>query len=413
MEKRTDRPSRLSAAFVRDVTEAGRYSDGPGSYGLSLFVRWGARGLTRHFQQRITLNGKRTNIAIGKWPLVTLAEARDAAFANARSVHRGGLVALTPTMATVADVSESPAPAPVSLLPTFSDLAEVVIAANAQAWRGKRTMDGWRTRLETYAFPLLGDRRIDSITTADVLDVLEPVWVAKHATAVKLAESLRRVFATAIGRGFRPDNPADSAVLDTILPRVGRTVKHHAALGHEDLANAIIALRESNAPDGHKLAIEWIALTCVRSGEARAATWDEVDPDAREWVIPASRMKGQRSHTVPLSDGALDVLHKAERLTDGTGLLFPNTKGGEIHGAALSKVLKGLGVTATIHGARSTFRDWAAEQAVDRVLAEQCLAHRLGSETELAYRRSDLVEQRRTLMQAVERRGRRRGAVLA
>ena len=398
MEKRTDRPSRLSAAFVRDVIEAGRYSDGPGSYGLSLFVRWGARGLTRHYQQRITLNGKRTNIAIGKHPLVTLAEARDIAFANARSVYKGSRL-LPVSIEREPEPEPTPAPAPVSDAPTFEALAEQVMADNADAWRGARTMDGWRSRFEQYAYPAIGSLKVDAITTADLLPVLSPVWIAKNATARKLAEGLRRVFDSAIAQGYIASNPADSKVLRAALPRVGKATGHHAALGYVDLADALVAIRDSSTPDGHKLAIEWLALTCVRSGEARGAQWTEIDRETATWTVPASRMKSQREHSVPLSDGALDVLERAARLSDGTGLVFPSTLGTEIHGATLGKPFRNLGLVATIHGMRSSFRDWAAEEGIDHVLAEQCLAHSVGSATERAYRRTSMVNARREVMQ--------------
>ena len=394
-ERTPDRPDRLDAAFCKSVVTPGRYSDGAQAFGLSLFVRATTRGgVTKRFQQRVTIDGHRTNVAVGTWPIVTLAEAREQALDNLRAIRKGSRL-----LPVGIGIEREPEPAPVSFAPTFTEVAEQVMADNADAWRGARTMDGWRARLELYAYPRIGSLKVDAIATADLLPVLSPVWVAKHATARKLAEGLRRIFSFAIAQGYIASNPADGKVLTSALPRVGKATGHHAALGYVDLADALVAIRDSSTPDGHKLVIEWLALTCVRSGEARGARWSEIDLDAREWVVPASRMKSQREHRAPLSDGALDVLERAARLSDGTGLVFPSTLGTEIHGATLGKPFRNLGLVATVHGMRSSFRDWAAEEGIDHVLAEQCLAHAVGSATERAYRRTSMVTARREVMQ--------------
>ena len=395
VERNPDRPFRLDAAFVKAVTEPGRYSDGPGAYGLSLLVRpttWG--GVTKRFQQRATIDGRRTNVAIGTYPLVTLAQARELAFDNARSLKGGAPVA-------VRVVEREPVEERRAILraPTFGEVAEMFIAANADAWRRPKTLVDWCSRVEAYALPALGDRPVDGITTADVLDVLTPHWVDKHATMGKVAQAMSKVFAFGIARGLCAVNPADGKVLASALPRVGKTT-HLEALPHEGMADAVLAVQESSASAAVKLSFEWTVLTACRSNEARGARWDEVDLEAREWTIPAERMKQARPHKVPLSKAALAVLQRAESLRDGSGLLFPSTQGGQVHGATITRLLRSLGVKSTLHGVRSAFRDWAALEGVDHVLAELALAHVVGNATERAYLRADLVERRREVMDA-------------
>ena len=387
MVDRPDRPFRLDTSFVKNVTETGRYSDGPGAYGLSLLVRataWG--GLTRRFQQRVTIDGRRTNLALGSFPLVTLAQARELAFDNARSLSKGA------TLPVQGERQREAAPAP-----TFREVSEMFVAANADAWRRAKTLTDWRSRLEAYALPALGGLPVDMVTTADVLDVLTPHWTAKHATMGKVAQALSSVFAFGIARGLCSVDPANGKVLASALPRVGKVATHFEALPHEAVLDALLAVQQADTSDAVKLCFEWTALTACRSGEARGATWAEID--GNEWTIPAARMKQARPHRVPLSREALDVLRRAERIRDGSGLLFPSTQGGQIHGSTLTRALRNLGIAGTIHGMRSSFRDWAAHEGVDHVLAELALAHVVGNATERAYLRSDLVQQRREVME--------------
>ena len=394
VDRNPEHPGRLDAAFVKSVTKAGRYSDGPQAFGLSLLVRPTTRGgVTRRFQQRLTIDGRQTNVAIGSFPVITLAEARAIALDNMRAVRVG------PTLAERLGQRVERVVEPVTLAPAFGEVVEMFIAANTGAWRRQRSLDEWRARVEAYALPSLGDRRIDGIATADVLDMLTPHWIDRHATANKVAQAVARVFAFAIARGLCTFNPADAKVLAAALPRVGKGPTHHEALPHENMADAILTVQESSASAPIKLCFEWTVLTACRSNEARGATWAEIDLEAREWTIPAERMKQARPHRVPLSKAALLVLQRAGSLRDKSGLLFPSTQGGQIHGATMTRLLRGLGVKSTVHGMRSAFRDWAAHAGKDHVLAELALAHAVGNSTERAYLRADLVEQRRSLME--------------
>ena len=275
------------------------------------------------------------------------------------------------------------------------------VIANADAWRRAKTLTDWRSRLEAYALPALGDRPVDMPSrTADVLDVLTPHWTAKHATMGKVAQALSSVFAFGIARGLCSVDPANGKVLASALPRVGKVATHFEALPHEAVLDALLAVQRADTSDAVKLCFEWTALTActIRSNEARGATWAEIDLQAREWTIPPERMKQARPHKVPLSREALDVLRRAERIRDGSGYIFPSTVGGQIHGSTVTRLLRNLGVKSTVHGMRSAFRDWAAHTGVDHVLAELALAHVVGNATERAYLRADLVEQRREVM---------------
>ena len=388
-----DRPNRLDAAFVKNVTAPGRYSDGPQSFGLSLFVRPTTRGgTTKRFQQRITVDGRRTNIAVGTWPIVSLNEARGIALDNARSVHQSGRVSL-PIAEPV------PAPAPVSVAPTFAEVEEMFVEANTGAWRRPKTLVDWRARVAAYALPVLGNRAVDRITTPDIIDMLMPYWVDRRATAGKVAQAVSRVFAFAISRGLCTVNPADPKVLAAGLPRVGKVASHFEALPYDGIEDALLAVQRSSASDAIKLVFEWIALTACRSNEARGAHWDEIDMETKTWVVPASRMKAGVEHKVPLSQPALEVLRRAERIRDKSGLLFPSSQGGQVHGATLTRLVRGLGIKSTVHGVRSAFMGWAVEQGIDHVQAELVLAHAVGDATFRAYMRSDLVKLRRTVME--------------
>ena len=373
------RPKTLTAAFVRTVTEPGRYGDGRGGFGLSVLVKPTTTGRTsRTWSQRIILGGKPVNIGLGSFPTVTLAEARAAALANAREVRRGR----DPRAGGV---------------PTFAAAAELVIKLHRPNWKdGARTAAAWRRTLETYAFPTLGARPVDAIQVQDVLVVLAPVWHEKPETGRKLRMRLSTVLRWAVAQGHRQDNPAGDAI-GAALPRSTRKAAHHAALPYAEVAGALATLH--GAPGWHGVArcIHMVALTAVRSGEARGARWDEINLDAREWRIPASRTKTGDEHRVPLCPAAMAVLADAKASDPDSVLVFPSVGGKELTDVALSRTFRRLGINGTIHGLRSSFRDWAAETGQPREVAEAALAHKVGG-VEGSYFRSDLFQRRRKLM---------------
>ena len=378
------RPRTMSATFVRSISRLGRYGDGRGGFGLSLLVKPMANGrVSKTWSQRVRINGKPSNIGLGGYPLVTLAEARAAALENARTVRagkdprRGGGV------------------------PTFALAAEKVIGIYGVNWRDRgKSEKQWRASLETYVVPVMGRKLISEITTVDVMAVLTPIWNTKRETAKRVRQRIGAICKWAVAQGHRLDNPAGS-VITAALPKDGGRRKNHVALPYPEVADAIAIIRESNALEASKLAIEFLVLTAMRSKEVREATWDEVDLEGRAWTIPAERMKIGRPHRVPLSDAAVDVLARAAGIRDGSGWLFPSVTGRALSDSTLSKLCRENDVGAVPHGFRSSFRDWAAEQTeAPRAVMEAALAHVIKNKVEAAYARSDLFEKRRDLMAA-------------
>jgi integrase len=280
---------------------------------------------------------------------------------------------------------------------TFAQAMEATIEVLRPGWKGPKTEAQMRNQLEQYALPHIGPKPIDAICSADVLMFLAPLALEKPATAGKLKSALGQVFKWSIAQGLRTDNPANQDI-NAALPKLS-TREHRRALEHKDVSQAVKVVRDSNAWMGTKLALEFLILTAGRSGEIRLAEWREIDTEARTWTIPAGRMKSDRPHRVPLSARALAVLQEARPLADDSGLIFPSSTGKALSDSTLSKLIRENGIQAVPHGFRSSFRDWCADSGIDRQTAETALAHSVGDATEVAYLRSDLLEQRQSLMQ--------------
>ena len=381
-----ERPKTLSAAFVKAIREPGRYGDGRGGYGLSLLVKpmTSTGRVSRTFAQRLRIDGQIVNIGIGSFPIVSLAEARAAAFENRRALAKGF------------DPRNSAA-----RVPTFAETADKVIALHAESWRdGGKSEKQWRSSLKAYAFPTLGSKPVDEITSADVLALLLPIWSTKRETARRVRQRIGQVMKYAIAAGLRPDNPAGDA-LGAALPANGIATKHQPALPHAEVKQAMVKIRESGAGESARKALMFLVLTAARSGEVRGARWDEIDMPAGTWTIPGSRTKTGREHRVPLPDAAGALLVTATPLSDGSGLIFPSAsrRGKKLADRSLSKLIRELGLQCVVHGFMSSFRDWCADTGQRRELAESALAHVVGG-VEGAYMRSDLFEGRRELMEA-------------
>ena len=381
-----NRPSRLSVSFVKSVTRPGRYTDGPGSFGLSLFVRIGASGrLSKTWTQKVRIGDRVTSIGLGGWPVVSLKEARAKALENRRLVEQG----VDPRQ-------------PREVVPTFADAVDATIALRRPSWRGSESETQWRSSLSRFAAALAA-RPVSEITPSDVMAVVAPIWNEKPETARRLRGRLSAVFKWSIAGGHRQDNPAGEQLL-AALPRHNGRVKHHPALPHPQVADLLRKVRESTAAPATRLGFELLALTATRSGEVRLARWSEFDLETATWTIPASRTKAKQEHRVPLSTAALDVLAKARRLWGGTGLVFPGSKPRRGGAGTMSKMawlalLRRLEVPCTPHGLRTSFRIWAAESGVDRDTAEKCLGHIERNPVVAAYMRSDLLDARREVMQ--------------
>ena len=326
-----------------------------------------------------------TTRGLGSFPSVSLAEARKSAATAVKEAKA--------TAAAAPEPEQNP-------VPTFGRASRDYIAANAPGWSNPKHRQQWTNTLAKYADPIIGNKRIDEIGTADVLAVLSPIWVSKRETASRVRQRMEKIFDWAIVHGQRDRaNPATKAIL-VGLPKVKQAKEHHRALPYSEVPAALHRVGLSTAYPATKLAFKFLVLTAARSGEVRGATWDEIDWDARMWTVPATRMKAGRSHRVPLSDQALALLRDARGLGTGEGLIFPAKEGGTMSDMVFTALLRRLKVDSVPHGMRSSFRDWCAETGVARDLAESALSHSLGGAVETAYLRSDLLEQRRPVMQA-------------
>ena len=375
------RPTRLSESFIRSVKTASRYGDGQGGFGLSLLVKARAgEGFSKTFSQRLRVHGRPVYIGLGAYPLIRLSEAREIAIDNARMAAHGG----------------DPRQPKIAAVPTFAELAEVEIEQGA-ASRATTTTNDWRASMERYIFPKLGSRPVDQITPADLLSVLEPIAATTTTAAEKIRRYVGTVLARAVGLGHRSDNPA--VAVKSLLPANGHKTKHQAAMPHAEIGAALGRLRELDAYTVAKDALEFLILTAGRSAEIAGARWDEIDLDAETWTIPADRTKTGAGHVVTLSRLAVEVLERASQYMDTSGLVFVAARGGQMQRPILSRVLAKIDKNATVHGFRSSFRDWAAESGVARDVAESVLAHVVVG-VEGAYFRSGLVERRRPVMQA-------------
>lgn len=400
----------LSALAVKNLKGAGLYAVG-GVPGLHLQVTsTGAKTWILRFTAGVKPGtGKpwRRDLGLGGYPAVGLADARRKA-QEAKDKLAQGIDPITEkreqrsTMlaARLAEI-------------TFEKAAQQYIEAKSGEWSNEKHGQQWTNTLTAYAFPVIGSLRVSDIERAHVLQVLEPLWFGdknaelekdrrpKIETGTRVRQRIESVLDWASVRGYRKgDNPARwEGYLDKVLPARGKVqkVQHHAALTIADLPDFISRLRQRNGI-GAK-ALEFTILTAARSGEVRGATWDEIDLEARVWVVPAERMKAKKEHRVPLSDTAIALLKGLHRL-EGSNLVFPPPRGlNPLSDNTLTKVLKDMEVPVTAHGFRSTFRDWCSEHTeYPSEVAEMALAHTIGNAVEAAYRRGDLFDKRRAMM---------------
>ena len=370
----------LTVKGINALTKPGRYADGDTLY-LTVWP-----GGSKSWVQRVTIKGRRRDIGLGPYPVVNLKEARRRAFANRVLIENDG----DPLEARRAAAA-----------PTFREAAERTYEANRPRWRSGKVAAVWLQSMERYAFPALGDKRMDRIGREDVLRILTPMWTAKPETARKLRQRLRTVFDWALAHGYVEQNIAGDAIRGA-LPAQPSVKAHHPTIPYSDVAAALAAVDGSAATQAAKLCFRFLVLTAARGGEARLATWDEIDLNAREWRIPGERMKTGRAHVVPLSDAALAVLADVAAIREvGSDLVFPGTRRGRpLTDSTLSKLLREIGVPAVPHGFRAAFRTWADERTnAPHAVMELALAHTVGSAVERAYARSDLRNKRRALMQ--------------
>ncbi|MDQ3077738.1 MAG: integrase arm-type DNA-binding domain-containing protein [Pseudomonadota bacterium] len=373
--------AKLTATAVKAaLNKPGRHSDGDG---LILAVGAGGNG---SWMVRVQKEGKRRDIGLGAASKVTLSQARARA-ADARAQVEAGLDPVAQRRKAAG-------------IPTFREAAAQVHAEHKKGWKNSKHQNQWIRTLEVYAFPTFGDRLVSEIDGPAVRDVLAKIWTDKPETARRVRQRIGAVLDWAYSKGHR-DSEAPMRSLSKGLPRQPKKTGHHAAMPFVDVPAFLIRLRERES--WGRLALEAAILTAARSGEIRGAQWSEVDLGMAIWTIPAARMKAGKEHVVPLSPAALRVFQRAQELrTQGCNFVFHGAKREKpMSDMTLLKVLRDMGETVTAHGFRSSFRDWVSEETqFSGDLAEAALAHAIPNKVEAAYRRGNLLEKRRKLMDA-------------
>lgn len=362
----------------------------PDGANLYLQVTRGEDGnIRRSWVFRYELDGRRHDLGLGPLHALDLAEAR----IKARGLRQQLLDGIDPLGAKRQIKRDRLARlAAEARAMTFRACAEACVASHEDGWKNPKHRAQWRSTLETYAYPLIGDLAVDDITTAHISKVLSPIWKAKPETASRLRGRIEKILGWAAVRGFRSgDNPARwRGHLAELFPAKGkvRQVNHHPAMSFADVPGFIAELRKRESLSAN--ALEFTILTAARTGEVIGAKWDEIDLAAKTWTVPASRMKAGKQHKVPLSDRGIEILSTLPRAGE---YIFP------LSNMAMLELLRGMRPGLTTHGFRSTFRDWSAERTnYPNHVAEMALAHTIPDKVEKSYRRGDLFEKRRRLM---------------
>ncbi len=379
----------LSPLEVRRLTNSGRWSVG-GVDGLALQV---TEAGARSWILRLRVAGSQREMGLGSFPTITLADAREKAREHRTKIAAGQDPILIRRQTASAAVAERAAQQ------TFASVASQYVAQHEKGWKNKKHGAQWTATLETYAAPIVGRLLIRDVTTAHVIRVLEPIWLTKTETATRVRSRMELVLDFAAARGLREGlNPARwRGNLDAALPKPSKVAKvqHHAALDIREMVDFMARL--NTLPGNGARALEFAVFTAARSGEVRGAKWMEIDLLNSLWTIPAARMKSGREHRVPLSRPAIRLLRELPT-ADKDDLVFPGVDG-QLSDMTLTAVLRRMKVDATVHGFRSTFRDWISESTAHSTeVAEMALSHAVGDKVEAAYRRGDLFEKRVALM---------------
>ncbi len=377
-------PRGLSATFVRQVKQPGKYYDANG-----LYLLVDSSGASR-WVLRIQTNKRRRDVGLGSASLVSLAEARELAHEIRKKARQGH-----DPVAVRRGEREG--------VPSFEAVARSVHAAYLDTWSNGKHTQQWLRTLEAHVFPDFGDRSVNKIEASDILRVLSRIWTTKAETARRVLQRISLIIDHATAAGHRSgENPCRIAVIG--LPKQSREVIHFAALPYSEVPNFIIRLRSSTADPVVKLAFELLILTGTRSGEVRNALRSEFDLDTKLWIIPPERMKSRREHVVPMTPRAIEIVQQSISLSPQVALVFPSrdpTK--PLSDMAFTMLLRRMTIDATAHGFRSAFRDWCSEEtSFPSEVAEMALAHAVKNKVEAAYRRGKLLEKRKALMAAWE-----------
>jgi len=370
---------KLTAKFVENVSEAGKYYD---QHGLFLHVRPSG---AKKWLQRYTFQGRRREIGLGSAKIVSVATARKNAHQN--------LVLVSEGIDPIEDKKQD------SVIPKFEVAALKVYEDNRPTWRNAKHAAQFITTLETYAFPVIGSMSVKEINSSHILRILSPIWVTKAETAKRVRQRLSTVFKYCVAQQWRTDDPANIAIVEA-LPNPKRKVQHRKSISYNDVSDFIETVSKSSAGLSTKLGLEFLILTATRSGEVRNARWNEVNGSI--WTIPAERMKAGVAHRIPLPSRCIEILEEAQTISQGSGFIFEGTKPNKpLSENTFNKLMKELGLEVHAHGFRTSFRTWTQEKTnYPREIAEAALAHSLRDKAEAAYARSDLLEKRAEMMEA-------------
>lgn len=377
----------LTALKVERLKDRGRYGDGNGLW-LQI-SKWG----TKSWLFRYTLRGKAREMGLGAVAAISLAEARALALEARRLLWNG----VDPIMGR--QVARAQQAAEEASAITFKQAAMAAMAAREGGWDNEEHRRQWKRSLEVYCYPAIGPLQVWMIDTGLVLKCVEPIWTTKRVTAERIRGRIEAILDWATARGYRKgDNPARwKGHLQHLLPVQGAAVKPMKALPYGDVPAFMARLRQREGITAR--ALEYTILTTTRTGEAINTKWSEID--GATWTVPPERMKGtkdkRREHRVPLSTAALALLRGLPRVSD---YVFPGRSEGPLHPKAMGELLRAMNVPATVHGFRSSFKDWASEStSYANEISEMALAHQIPHKVERAYRRGDLFGKRSRLME--------------
>ncbi|MCJ2044762.1 integrase arm-type DNA-binding domain-containing protein [Methylobacterium sp. J-078] len=385
-------PGKLSALTAGRIKAAGMYGDGGG-----LWLQASGSG-AKSWIFRFTLNGRSREMGLGSFSTFTLAEAREKALACRKLCAEG----IDPIEARQVQRGEARLEAAKAM--TFAECASAYIESHKAGWRNTKHAAQWQATLNTYANPAFGNLPVQGIDTGLVMRAIEPIWATKSETASRVRGRIEAILDWATTHGYRRgENPARwKGHLQNLLPKRSRVrrVQHHAALPYSEIAGFMVDVRSQDAIAARTL--EFAILTATRTGETIGAQWSEIDLASAMWTIPAERMKGGREHRVPLSAVAIDLLAVLPGPSGGPFVFPGGRRGKPLSNMAMLELLKRMDRSdLTVHGFRSTFRDWAAETtAFASEVVEMALAHIVSDKVEAAYRRGDLLLKRRELMEA-------------
>lgn len=354
---------------IARINEPGRYQ-----VAETLFLNV-AKGGSRSWIQRINENGKRREFGLGGFPQVTIQEAKEKAIQNRVKTRIGEPVKHD--------------------VPTFEYAARQAFEEIKLNWKNEATKKEWIASLENHVFPKLGSYKIKGLIGKDFSDILKPLWQECPNMADKIRKRMATVMQWACGQGYIQFNP-----VQTITKPKQKTAGHFKALNYDKIKKALHGIQTTQAQPMTKALAEFQILTAVRPSEARLAEWSEVDLANRLWIVPAHKMKMEREHRIPLSTRAIEILHEiaSKSHEDASQYVF-SYKGKPLSRSVVSRLLKAHGIESTAHGFRASFRSWCADNNVPFEVAEKALAHGSGSVVD-AYQRSDMLEQRRPVMQA-------------